>query len=206
MNTVRLKELGPQLWFLIHTFAGSYHSINKEGPFLDFIKFIKLYLPCDICRSHFQTMLQTYRFDKYTKNNEDVLKWTYLLHAAVNKRKNVASPEFEEVKRKYIFERDNRGYELNFAIWPVLFTFSQLDIPRHTFLHFFYTILTLMDPEVSAIYRQEIRSSPPPPSENILPWLYHLYRLHPENIVPFHPIHDKYTNKEYNTSIRQCRI
>lgn len=206
MKKMLLKDLGPQIWFLMHTFAGSYHSINKETPFLEFINTIRIYLPCNICKSHFQKLLQIYRFDDYSRNNEDVLKWTYLLHNAVNKKRGIKSPSFESVKRRYIVEKDTRGYELNRAIWPVIFAFSQLNMPRCEFFRFFDSILALMDPEVSAKYRRERYYFNNVQTRDILPWLYNMYRLHPGNTLPLNAIYEKYGSAEYYQSMVKCKV
>jgi hypothetical protein len=205
MKTIPLKELGPQIWVLMHTFAGSYHSIHKETPFLDFINIIRHYLPCNICKLHFQKSLQLYKFNDYSRNNEDVLKWTYLLHNEVNKQKGVKSPSFETVRVFYSVEKDSRGYELNHTIWPVLFTFSQL-LPRRDLLHFFDTLLQLMDPEVSSRYRRERYYFNNIEHPRILPWLYDMYRLHPENTLPFSVISKKYDNVHYYQSMKTCKV
>lgn len=70
-------QWGPPTWKVIHTFAV---LIPSSALMVEFIKVLKLILPCEACRNHFSTNGKKYPIENYVQDNETLFYWTYIMH------------------------------------------------------------------------------------------------------------------------------
>lgn len=94
------KQWGPPIWTLFHTLAAKIRedSYQEVGPQLfNMICRICRYLPCPECSEHATQFLGKIRPNGYSSKIE-LQKMLYVLHSAVNKRKNnpIVGPEILE--------------------------------------------------------------------------------------------------------------
>lgn len=98
---------GPQCWRLIHAVAFTYPikpTPTDMNNYKQFYESLAHVLPCKDCRDHYAKLLQVMPLDGTILSNRELLiKWTYDIHTAVNKRKMKlgANPSYAEFYRFY---------------------------------------------------------------------------------------------------------
>lgn len=104
------EYFGPGIWYTIHSIA---LTIKKEEDYYFFIKYMKwqkIYFPCEKCRVEFEKYLQENPFPEIELENMrdtalSCFVWTFYFHNFVNQRlnKNVVDIETAyETTSKYI--------------------------------------------------------------------------------------------------------
>lgn len=86
-------KYGPGIWFAIHLMAyKTDKDITLKRPFLTYINALAENFPCGECRGHFKNYLSTNPPDKA----QELFKWTWEFHNAVNKRLGKKQFTYEE--------------------------------------------------------------------------------------------------------------
>ena len=74
---------GPSLWYLIHTLSYTYDK-NHKIHYQDFFNYLKIIIPCPICREHYRSYITK---NPITINNKnDFINWCFIFHNKVNIR------------------------------------------------------------------------------------------------------------------------
>lgn len=95
------KIWGPKLWHFIH-----YLQPNNDSDFIIFMFKLSNIIPCKKCKKHMKEIIYYgYKsispLKKKIYDNDLFLKWTYDFHDCVNKFRDVKSPTFDIVQKKY---------------------------------------------------------------------------------------------------------
>lgn len=92
---------GPALWRCIHSFAATYAPIYSAS-YKIFIYIFTDLLPTEQERDNLKYTLQKVpQINAYMKTNDDLFRWTFLLHDNYNRQLGKSSPQFETVKKEY---------------------------------------------------------------------------------------------------------
>lgn len=92
---------GPCMWRAIHSFAAAYQP-EVKGAFKQFIYSLPGIIPCNVCRSQLNKILQQLPLgDDYLKDSHNLFLWSYLLHDLVNKNLGKISPPLKDIKAQY---------------------------------------------------------------------------------------------------------
>jgi len=79
---------GPNLWFIIHTFALNYPnnpSYEDKRVMEEFFNNLKSSIPCHKCKIHYRQRLQQNPIINYLDTRQSLFKYTVDLHNQVNK-------------------------------------------------------------------------------------------------------------------------
>uniref|UniRef100_A0A6C0J7D8 thiol oxidase n=1 Tax=viral metagenome TaxID=1070528 RepID=A0A6C0J7D8_9ZZZZ len=89
---------GPSLWYLIHTLSYTYDK-NHKIHYQDFFNYLKIIIPCPVCREHYQSYITKTPIILDDKN--DIINWCFIFHNAVNKRLDNKSISIETCNTLY---------------------------------------------------------------------------------------------------------
>jgi len=97
-------EWGPSYWYIIHLLSYTFEE-DKYDHYRDFFSFLKIFLPCDVCRPKYLAFLEQYPFEENSTPSE-FLEWTLKMHNYINRALKKREYTLEELDELYI--RDNR--------------------------------------------------------------------------------------------------
>jgi len=98
---------GPQCWRLFHSIAFTYPQKPKPSDMNNYKQFyesLAYVLPCKDCRDHYTKLLEIIPLTgTILRDREMLIKWTYDIHSAVNKRKAISgsNPSYSEFYKFY---------------------------------------------------------------------------------------------------------
>jgi hypothetical protein len=100
------EGFGRLWWGMIHSAAAGAKTPEKRKEFRRFMLVtVPTLLPCDACSAHITETMRKYDIDKYMGSEEQLLLWTYLIHAAVSEMlQKKDKPSYNEIKRLYLPE------------------------------------------------------------------------------------------------------
>lgn len=106
-NKLTKNFWGPKIWYIIHGFAAFYNPTDEYNyltTYKCFVMCLVQTLPCKVCRSHFlKTITQEMNnINKFSKTNNDLLYWTYLIHNVVNTSLDKETYKWEFVMKEYL--------------------------------------------------------------------------------------------------------
>tara|TARA_Y100000741_G_scaffold331404_1_gene286686 strand:+ start:285 stop:704 length:420 start_codon:yes stop_codon:yes gene_type:complete len=120
-SNINPKIWGPHIWKTMHFVAHGYpekpNDVDKKA-YRDFYENITKVLPCDKCSISSQELLKKMDITSALNSKEDLIKWVYTFHDAVNNKLGKVSPSFED----YIsnFTNQTVGFDYTFTIILVL--------------------------------------------------------------------------------------
>lgn len=100
-----VEFFGPCTWKTMHSVAFNYgHDPNHPTPAeekaaKDFFTSLAQLLPCEACRTHYETYISKNPPD--TSSRDALARWVYDLHQDVNKRRHVDGLTYDQVKTDY---------------------------------------------------------------------------------------------------------
>lgn len=103
-----LKELSPPLWFVLHTFAGSYPhnpTLSDQNSAINFFNSLINLLPCKMCANHLKEYLKYNPLENFVQSKDLFEKWVFDYHENVNDLTKVPHEKrhtLEEVKNAFI--------------------------------------------------------------------------------------------------------
>jgi len=95
---------GPSLWTYLHLLSISYPdkpTDDDKEEFKNFIKYIGLTLPCDICKNHYFSFMTEKRVEIGIKNKQNFMELFWQLHNNVNKLNDKEQVDFNSFLEKY---------------------------------------------------------------------------------------------------------
>ena len=85
-QTTNPTYVGPGTWNVIHTLAFKATSKPKQKEFINTLKLIIDYFPCEKCRGHAQDYLKNHPVEDYQNDSQGMFIWSWKFHNAVNFR------------------------------------------------------------------------------------------------------------------------
>lgn len=96
---------GKYLWISLHFIAIGYPmnpSEKDKAQYYSFFTNLYQVLPCETCANHYKELLKTIPLDTNAlTSRENLFKWTFLIHNAVNKDIQKKELRYEDVKTLY---------------------------------------------------------------------------------------------------------
>jgi hypothetical protein len=83
LEDIPREEWGPVFWYMIHILAYNFHPKFADEYTTFIYEYINI-LPCPICKNHFKDLLKN--MAPRTRNREDLIDWSIIVHNLVNKR------------------------------------------------------------------------------------------------------------------------
>ena len=94
------KSWGPHAWNYLHYISFNFPtspSNDDINKYLNYYKYFQQTIPCDTCRIDFGKIIDKFPPEKFLKDTEGCVVWTYLIHDLVNQKLNKKSPPFWEI-------------------------------------------------------------------------------------------------------------
>ena len=95
---------GPSFWFTLHNCANNYpisaNNIYKKYT-KGFIEGIPFMIPCTSCSEHAKIFIQNHDLDIVCSGRDEMFKFFWSFHNAVNKRTGKTEIPLEDVKKMY---------------------------------------------------------------------------------------------------------
>lgn len=104
------KSWGPHAWNYLHYISFNFPSnpnnddVNK---YINYYKYFQQIIPCDTCRVDFGKIIKKFPPEKFLKDTEGCVVWTYLIHDLVNQKLNKKSPPFWEIVLFYFKKKSS---------------------------------------------------------------------------------------------------
>ena len=132
------------IWYIKHFLALNCFNEQDNGYFDDFIKKLVLKFPCDVCKPHYEKMVEKIPPNKFKNkkiNGVDISRffWTTHTHNLVNlrlKKKLLSVEEAYEIHNNYNLDIK----ECDDMIWRIIHTQALLSQSEHSIKSFFWFI------------------------------------------------------------------
>lgn len=126
---------GPFFWHTIHIVALGYPknpTYTDKKCAKEFYESLAFLLPCAVCREHYKEHLSKNPLTPFLDSRSDLLKWTIIIHNAVNKM--LGKPEWTEPEVISYYERLGRRNRS-----PVWTKEDMKEVDYHSFVKGFIT-------------------------------------------------------------------
>ena len=95
---------GPKLWFISHAIAFNYPDKPTDQEKEAHRKWFELYkdiIMCEVCRNHYREHYAEDPVENHLENKEQLIKWVWNLHNAVNESIGKNKWSFEQMMEHY---------------------------------------------------------------------------------------------------------
>ncbi len=212
MNVNPKSRYGPIMWYIVHTFAGRVRTSSDKYNYQQFLFLLRDLMPCAMCKKHFIENLANEPMTLETP--ESAVMYTYRLHSLVNKQKGIRDPPWEQVRRYYYVENEQRELVTGSSCVPpdtsgsimasffidTLFTLASANPAPKTLESFVIKSITFMLEPNKRRFVHAIQTLPEISSMGAFDWVYGIYSA----VVPQHKPKSLICDK-YNT-MESCKV
>tara|TARA_B100001094_G_scaffold307187_1_gene338675 strand:+ start:697 stop:1116 length:420 start_codon:yes stop_codon:yes gene_type:complete len=103
------NDWGPPLWKKIHQFSMVYNPETNNST--EFINHIKRVIPCNNCKKHIEEYVEKHDIVQSSKSREELQKYFFKFHNAVNKRLNKKQISYHQFLTLYDKDYTGRDYK-----------------------------------------------------------------------------------------------
>jgi len=104
------KSWGPHAWNYLHYISFNFPQTPQKDDidkYVNFYKYFQSTIPCDTCRVDFGKIISKFPPEKFLKDTEGCVVWTYLIHDLVNQKLNKKSPPFWQIVLLYFKKKSS---------------------------------------------------------------------------------------------------
>ena len=127
------KKWGPIIWNMYHTFAINYISTNNNNIdlYLNFINCLGYILPCDVCRTHYNYIINDiFPLEKDEIKKEKLFKYTYEIHKLINDTLNKKNISY---KKAYSIHKNTNNKDILFIIKTIYLNLEYKSMSFYTY-------------------------------------------------------------------------